>query len=501
MEERKEALQSKDSGGEEERMGGSSNSDLNVPMGLSREAALIAVVSMAQFATQVGVGQTLSILHVIAADLDINDPARLSWLMAAYSLTVGTFILPSGRFGDVYGYKKMYMIGLAWFALWSLVAGLSVYSGCVLFTFARALQGIGPAICLPNAMAILGSVYKPSTRKNIVFSIFGSTAPLGSAAGATFAALFARASWPWAFYSFAIILVVTAVVTFLVVPPLPQSSKAPSDKASALSRLDPLGCVSGVAALVLFNFAWNQAPVAGWQQPYVYVALILGLILVLVFFYVEIRVAAYPLLPFACLSGEIGAILACIACGWSCFGIFLYYTWQFFELLRHASPLLASAWYSTNAVSGATAAILTGVFLGRVGPAKAMIMAMLAFLVGTILIGTAPVQQSYWLQSFFCLLVIPFGMDISFPAATVIVSDKVPPEHQGIGASLINTVVNYSISLGLGFAGTVESHVNHGGKTEPDLLLGFRGAFYMGMGLSGLGVVISTIYWLRTRNR
>lgn len=191
-------------------------------------------------------------------------------------------------------------------------------------------------------------------------------------------------------------------------------------------------------------------------------------------------------------------MLLCLWCGWSTFGIFIFYTWQFFEELHDASPLLPSAWYSTNGVSGVAATILTGIFLERIGAARAMVLALLAFLVGIILIATAPIDQSYWFQTFWCLVVIPFGMDISFPAATVIISDQFPSKRQGIGASLVNTVVNYSISLGLGFAGTVEVHVNHGGQTRQDVLAGYRGAFYMGIGFAALGTGLSLVFWIYT---
>jgi hypothetical protein len=83
---------------------------------------------------------------------------------------------------------------------------------------------------------------------------------------------------------------------------------------------------------------------------------------------------------------------------------------------------------------------------------------------------------------------------VSFPAGTLILSNAVSKNHQGIGASLVNTVVNYSISLGLGFAGTVEVHVNNGGRTPADVLKGYRGAWYMGVALSGLGMVIAAIF-------
>lgn len=473
---------------------------------LMREILLVAVVSMAQFSTQAGVGGTIAILHIIGDDLKITKNGELSWLMAAYSLTVGSFILPAGRFGDVFGYKRMLLIGFSWFSLWTLVAGLSVYSNHVLFNIARTLQGMGPAICLPNGLAVLGSTYPPGRRKNMVFSIFGATAPLGSVLGATFSSLFALAWWPWAFFSFAIILAATALAGQLLIPtppPPPSStilSKTAPHKPTAWHRirqLDPLGSITGVASLVLIDFAWNQGALVGWQSPYVITSLILGVLLVPTFLYLEARVVSFPLLPPECLTFDIGTILSCVACGWACFGIFLFYIWQFFELLRDATPLLASAWYSTNAVSGAGAAILTGLFLDRVGAPLAMVLALLAYLVGTVLLATAPVRQTYWAQTFLCLVIIPFGMDISFPAATVILSDAVPKQHQGIGASLVNTVVNFSISLGLGFAGVVEAHVNNGGKTPADMLRGYRGAWYMGIGLSGLGLVISLLYWIK----
>lgn len=135
---------------------------------LSHEVLFVAVVILAQFTTQVGLGQTLSILHIIGDEFGITHPAELAWLIAGYSLTVGSFILISGRFGDIFGWKRMFVIGFAWFSLWSTVAGLAVFSNHVLFIFARVLQGIGPAITLPNGLALLGSMYNPGPRKDMV---------------------------------------------------------------------------------------------------------------------------------------------------------------------------------------------------------------------------------------------------------------------------------------------------------------------------------------------
>ncbi|KAK4939420.1 multidrug-resistance type transporter aminotriazole resistance [Elasticomyces elasticus] len=466
-------------------------------MPLGKEILFVAIICLAQFTTQVGLGSTLIILPTIGKSFGLTNPADYSWLIAGYSLTVGTFILLSGRMGDLFGYKRMLLIGFSWYSIWSMVAGLAVYSNHVLFVFARVLQGIGPAITLPNGLALLGATYAPGKRKDMVFSLFGACAPGGSIVGGAFAGVFALAWWPWVFWSLAITLAIIVVVSSYVLPEPPQRSRESLSVRDKIKQLDLPGAIVGITALVLFNFAWNQAPIVGWQKPYVYVLMIIGVLLVPVFFYIELRVSRSPLVPFDALTADVGFVIACIACGWSSFGIWVYYITSFLENLRGNSPLLTVAQLSPVAVSGACASICTGLILSKLRPAVVMTIALTAFTVGQILIATAPVHQSYWAQTFVCTVIIPWGMDMSFPAATIILSNSVSKRHQGIAASLINTVVNYSISLGLGFAGTVEVHVDRGGKTPEDVLRGYRGAWYLGTGLAGAGLVVSIIFWAR----
>ena len=473
---------------------------------LGKEILFVGLICCAQLTTQIGLNQCLAILHVIADHYGLSNPGELSWLIAAYSLTVGTFILLAGRFGDIYGYKRMLIIGFSWFSLWSMIAGLAVYSNHVLFTFARVLSGVGPAILLPNALAILGASYAPGPRKAMVFSIFGATAPSGAVLGSIFAGIFNLAWWPWTFWSFAIALACIAVAGSYIIPDPPKKLAKAMTLRETMVELDLLGGLTGVTALILINFAWNQSGVVTWTKAYVYVCLILGAFFTAAFFIIELRVAKSPLIPFEALSVDVAFVLACVACGWSCFGTWLYYVWQFYEVIRGVSPLVSAAWFIPIAISGAIAAVTTGFVLGRVKPAWVMTIALTAFTVGTVLIATAPVGQTYWAQTFVCTIIMPWGMDMSFPAATLILSDSVAKKHQGIAASLVNTVVNYSISLALGFAGTVEAHVNHGGTTPEDLLLGYRGAWYFAMGLSSFGLFLSLVflargYWKDRRKR
>ena len=258
--------------------------------------------------------------------------------------------------------------------------------------------------------------------------------------GAVFGGIFYK-NWPWAFYSLALVLATAAIVSYFVIPN-PASKTKVHRKLSLwqlLATLDILGGSIGITALILFNFAWNQAPATSWTNPAVITTLILGLCLVPVFFQFETRLSRSPLIPLDIINLDIGFVLACIACGWATFGIWVYYSFQFFQQLRGSSPLLTSAYYAPAGISGAFASITTGLLLRALHPAWVMMFALASFSIAVILLATAPVSQTYWGQTFVSMIFLTFGMDMSFPAGTIMMSNAVKPEHQGIAASLIMT--------------------------------------------------------------
>ncbi|KAL2863188.1 MFS transporter [Aspergillus lucknowensis] len=470
------------------------NQSLADSFSLPREIAFITIVCMSQFITQANVGICLSPLDIVGADFGLTQPGELAWFLAGYSLTIGTFILVFGRCGDLFGYRRMFVIGFLWLALWSLVAGLSVYSNHILFIFARVLQGLGPAMLLPNGLAILRATYPPGKKKGMIFALFGATAPNGAIIGAVFAALFSQlAWWPWTYWSMAIVSVVCAAIAYLVIAPIRHTR--PADP--IFTSLDIPGAFTGITGLVLVNIAWNQAPTVSWSEPYVIVLLIVGALFLAAFFVIEFRFAKHPLIPFHAFSADVSFVLACVATGWGCFGTWIFYSWRFLHDSRGLTPLLASAQFIPPGISGLIAAFATGYLMSHVRPAWIMCMSLSAFTLGTILIAIAPVNQTYWALTFVSLIVIPWGMDMSFPAATLMLSNAVKREHQGLAASLVTTVVNYSISLSLGFAGTIESQITHG-ETAAERLRGYRSALYFAIGLGALGLGISALYTARS---
>lgn len=116
------------------------------------------------------------ILPSVAKDLQIPT-ASSTWPASAFSLTLASFLLIFGRLADMYGGYPVYLLGLIWLAIWSVISGFSRNE--VMMNFCRALAGLGPAAFLPSSVMLLGTIYRPGWRKNVVFSIYGACAPLG----------------------------------------------------------------------------------------------------------------------------------------------------------------------------------------------------------------------------------------------------------------------------------------------------------------------------------
>ncbi|KAF7595209.1 hypothetical protein BBP40_006954 [Aspergillus hancockii] len=292
---------------------------------------------------------------------------------------------------------------------------------------------------LPNSIAILGRAYPPGLRKEMIFSFFGATAPSGFIAAGVLLDLRTVGVLAVGVLGPGHGLLVLAVLGLLVIPHTPLAR---------FTKDIPIW-----AALV------------GWPTPYNYALLLVCFLFFGVFVWIE-RNALCPLLPQSALTGDLAGVLGCIAAGWSSFDIIIYYFYQVMEVIKGDSLLFVTAKWVAAASSGAIGALLTGFLLGRPPPSVIMFCAMAFFTAGLSIFATVPVNQTCTGpgvrgQSDHIML---WGMDMSFPSDTLILSNSVPHHHQGLAASLVTTTVNYSISLGLGFAGTVVSNVDDGGR-------------------------------------
>ncbi|CAF0991091.1 unnamed protein product [Adineta steineri] len=454
---------------------------------LFHEIFFVSTLSCAQLLTQAALGNVLVPLHIVGPDIGITNVAELPWTLAAYSLTVGVFIMITGRLGDIFGHKLLVMYGYLFFSVFSFLTGMAAYvNNGIYFHIMRAFQGIGPTMLLPNAVALLARTYPAGLRKSIVFSIFGATAPTGFIIGALFGSFFAQyVWWPWAHWALAIFCYILAILTYIVVPN--ELSKAVQPE----GKTDVIGSIIGITGLILFIYCWNEGPVVGWDKPYVYGVLIVSIVIIAIFIIVEMKIEE-PIMPLSIWSvAGFPGVLGCMALGWSSFGIFIYYIVQFLENVHHTSPLLTTAMLTPLVIFGLIATVVVSQLYGRIPAHYLLMAAMIFFCIGNILIATAPPDQTYWLQVFIATIITPFGMDISFPAASLVISNRMPNHQQGVAASMLNTAINWSISLGLGIAGTIESIMIKQGKTQ---LEGYRYALYAAIGLSGLGVLVALIF-------
>lgn len=373
---------------------------------------------MAQFMGLAGLAQGISPMNIIADSLHVTNPGEKAWFAAAFSLTVGTFILISGRIGDILGHKRVFVFGYFFLGSWSAFAGFGAYvEDQVFFDVCRAFQGIGAALLAPNALALLGRAYPPGIKKNIMFSLFGAMAPWGFVIGAASSSMFAQLTWwPWAYWTYGMAAWILCAFAVIVVP---KSLGHDAQFAGVEKKpgMDWTGSILGVTGLILVNVAWNNGPLFGWGQPHVYFILIIGLICLVAFVWVEAR-AISPLLPVKAMTSTVTYTMALVGIGWGSFGIWIFYTFRFLEEIRGYTPLSVSAQFTPALICGLLAAGATGFMLTHTPVPFTMMIAMAAFFLGQLITATQPVKQTYWAQMFVAILIMPFGKSTSLPPSS-----------------------------------------------------------------------------------
>lgn len=456
------------------------------------EIMFLVVCCLAQILNQSSQTQILTLFDTISKDLNASQNAE-SWLMSSFSLTSGSLILITGHIGDVYGWRKMVLIGYAVAAIGALVSGLSHFSKSVnQFIVARALlQAVGVSCMLPNLVGIVGHTYKQgSFRKVIVISVLGAGAPLGAGMGCFMPSVITNSNpetnWQWAFYSYAILAAIAFIISFFYLPPGSEGNNL---------KLDKWGMLFGVYGLAGFNFAWNQAGVDGWQKGYNIGILVSSIISIYIFYKVEMRFENPILDPKVMKNKRIITLLVNVLFGWGSFGIHLFYLYQVYMNVSHENPLSAGLKFIPFLICGLIACALVPPLIGRITAIGLAILASMAFFVGCLLFSLTPPHLLYWKMRFFGVIIMSFGMDLSFPSSQIILSDLLPNGNAG---SLVSTMTNYGMSLFLGIAVVIQRQV---GLSHPhnSLLKNIRAGQYFGVGVAVIAILLSIILFIEMR--
>ena len=452
-----------------------------------QEAAFIFVIGLSQLFSVGGLGNTAFSVQDIGLALNATSNAQTSWFLAAYALCGGVFVLVTGRLGDHLGHKNVFMFGWIWMAIWSLVSGFA--HNLILFDIARAMTGVGNGALVPNSFALLARAFPPfSVKKNIAFAFLGFCAPSGYIFGGLIGAAFAeKVTWRWGYWFWAVGCLILGMATLVIVP---NSVGSPVPGLS-IKQMDYLGSFLGIAGLILFAFSWNQASVVGWQEPYTYALLIVGLVLIVAFAFSQSYVSA-PVLPNTLWTRKgFSPIVIAMCFGWMSFGIFLYYTSLFILTIRKELPLSAVAEMSPLVIGGLFATASVGIFIPKVPAQYIFGVSMFSFFIGNLLMSFANESDHYWAFIFPACLLVVGGPDLSFASSGILISNAVLPEEQGVAGSFISTVVQYSIAIGLGIAATLEVHVN---KNGTDVILGYRGAYWLGIGFASVAFFVVILF-------
>jgi len=172
-------------------------------------------------------------------------------------------------------------------------------------------------------------------------------------------------------------------------------------------------------------------------------------------------------------------------------GIVIWYVTLYNQVLRHYTVFASAGTYATLAVMGTLCAFLSSQAISRMPAQYILAIGSICSCAACALLATSPAQQVYWAQIFPALILTAFGPDFIFTATQIIASNTVRRDQQGIAGSLMGTVLSYSLSTGLGFAGTAEAYTNDGGN---NLLQGYRSAMYLGIGMSALATIIALVF-------
>ncbi|KAH9239243.1 hypothetical protein K456DRAFT_1747033 [Colletotrichum gloeosporioides 23] len=411
-----------------------------------------------------GLSQGIAPALEIANSLTNLSEGQHSWFTAGFVLTLGVFTIPSVRLGEVFGHKRILICGCLWYAFWSLLAGFSQtvhnggYNGATFFCVCRAMQGIGPALSVPNGFSILEASFPPGQRKDTALSLYSSGAPLGFVIGSVMSSVFAvNFAWEWCFFVLAAVCFSAAGLSVLILPQ--QDPRKECCINDIWVKLDFTGIILSTLGLALFSFAWNQAPAVGWRTPHIYFLLIIGVLLLAAFVYNE-TVVANPLVPL-----------------------------RIMEAVRDWDCLVASAAVVPMAVESLTVAFLLTYLTPGIEVYWAFLVSFIGFTSASVLVATAPLDQTYWANIFVSTLLLPLGIVMAGPLATILLRNSLPEDYRRVIGGLVLSVLAYSMSIALGMARTVETQVN---ETKLDVLSGYRGAQYCGIGLGGLGTLLAS---------
>jgi EmrB/QacA subfamily drug resistance transporter len=424
-------------------------------------------------------------LPSIQEDLHFS-PDDLQWVLSAYALTFGGFLLLGGRVADVLGRRVVFMSGVALFTLASLACGLSGSEGMLIG--ARAVQGLGAAILSPAALSIITTTFDEGAERNKALGIWGAMGGSGAAVGVLLGGILTKAlGWEWIFF----VNVPVGAAVLLTTRSIVKESRA----GSATRHFDALGAVLITSALSLLVFALTQANRVGWGSAQTIGILIASAALHVAFIAVEHRSQA-PLVPlgiFTRLRTLTGANVVSFLVGGLTFAMFFMLSLYMQQVLG-LSALQTGAGYLAVALTAIVSAGVAQALVTKVGVKPVMIAGVTLMGLGNVWFTQVSADGSYAVDLLPGFLAIGVGLGFSFVPMSIAALAGVAPQEAGLASGLFNTSQQIGGALGVALFSTVATNrtsdlLAEGESRAAALTSGFTLAFWVAVGFAVLALI------------
>jgi EmrB/QacA subfamily drug resistance transporter len=433
-----------------------------------------ALLAVSYFMTIIDLTIVNVSLPTIGRDLHFSDTS-LQWVVTAYALTFGGFLLLGGRAADLLGRRRMLMAGLAVFTAASLACALA--TGEAFLIASRAVQGLGAAIMLPAALSVVMNMFDEGAERNKALGIWGALGAAGATVGLITGGLLTRyAGWQYIFYLNVPIGVAALALTPRIVPD--------SRLATTRRRFDALGAIMSTAGLVVLVDAISQAPQYGWGATRTVSLLAASVALLVGFVLVERRVES-PVLPLSIfrLRTLSGANVAGLLLGGSFFAFIFVGTLYMQEVLHYSALQTGLAWLAASLTSIALAG-LSQALVTRGGAKIVMAIGMTLIATGVIWATQVPVHGHFAANLAGPFVVAGAGTAFAFIPISIAALAGVGERQGGLASGLLNTSQQLGGAIGIAIASSVAAgHTNallHTGTAAPAALTGgFRAAFWV----------------------
>jgi EmrB/QacA subfamily drug resistance transporter len=452
----------------------------------------LALIVAAQFMVVLDVAIVNVALPSIRTDLNFSQES-LQWVITAYAIFFGGFLLLGGRLADLLGRRRLFIAGLALFTVMSLLDGLAWSEGS-LIAF-RSLQGLGAAMLSPAALSILTTTFREGRERNVALGIWGAASGSGGAAGVLLGgALTSALGWSWIFF----INVPAGLLVMALSPALLRESHADLGH----RRFDFAGAASITGGLMLLVYALTRATQHGWATAGTIGLLSASAALVGAFFLIELRSQA-PLLPLRIfkLRTLTASNVSGLLMGGAIFAQFFLLTLYMQEVL-HYSAIKTGVAYIGLTLTIIVFSALAQALVTRLGVRRVLPAGLALSTAALVLFARLPVDGHYWVDLFPAFIISGLGLALAFVPMSIGGLTGVRQADAGIASGLINTTQQIGGAVGVALATTVATtfttrYVNaHDGVdafSGPALTHGFQIAFYALAVLAGAGAVLAAV--------